>query len=260
MKKINSVCKWFVISFLALLLLHTALVHNIEIGPIIEIGQVGVQRSNTRGVIAEDLSPGGHAEVVRPHEANEVIELIELPSTYQFLNADAFEIRTRDHNIVTLDISVPYRIKPGSAHAIVEANYHVPDRKGTFEYLFQRLTYDTTIDVLRQHLSGLVSGDYYAAGWRTEVSNAALPELNESLGALNVEAEAILIHSVSFRPEYESQLVGIQLNAQNKLIDGAREEVDRLQQTLDNYQEETRELKARREQDMARELKRARER
>ena len=239
MQKIISVCKWFVIIFLALLLLRTALVHNIE------VGQVGVRRSNARGVIAQDLSPGWRAEVVGLHK------VIELPSTYQFLSlvdAEALEIRTKDNNIVTLDISVPYRIKPGSAHAIVQAGNHVPDRKGTFEYQFQRLTYDTTIGVLRQHLANLQSSDFYATDRRAEVSKAALIALNESLGALNVEAEAILIRSVFFRPEYESQLLQIQLNAQNKLLDGAREEVAKIQQTLDNYQQKTRALASAREQ------------
>ena len=51
----------------------------------------------------------------------------------------------------------------------------------------------------------------------------ALTMLNDALTPLNLEAQAVLIRSVQFRPEYEQQLQQIQLNEQNKLLDRARE-------------------------------------
>ncbi|MFO7561552.1 MAG: SPFH domain-containing protein [Enhygromyxa sp.] len=238
MESFVKACKWFVIATIGLLLLRGMLVDNVE------LGEVGVRRSNIGGVSERDLGPGWRLEVVGLHK------IIALPSTYQFLHFldhDALEIRTKDNNIVTLDISVPYRIAPGEAWEIVSAGNHVEDGQGG--HRFQRLTRETTVGVLRQHLANLQSSDFYNTDRRTAVAEQALEILNEELAALHVEANAILMRSVFFRPEYEKQLLQIQLNAQNKLLDGARKGVADKQQQLDNYQQRTRALAAAREQD-----------
>lgn len=237
MERISEICKWFVLGFVALLGLRGLLVDNVE------LGQVGVRRSNVGGVVEKDLDPGWRLEVVGLHK------VIELPSTYQFLaflKQNALEIRTKDNNIVTLDISVPYRIRPGEAWQIVSAGNHVADGQNGFRY--QRLTRETTVGVLRQHLAALQSSDFYDTDRRNVVASTALERLNEELAPLHVEANSILIRAVYFRPEYEQQLLQIQLNAQNKLLDGARKEVADKQQTLDNFQQKTRAMSSAREQ------------
>ena len=238
MQSFVKACKWFVLVSVGLLFLRGLLVD------IVDLGNVGVRRSNVGGVVERDLGPGWRLEIVGLHK------IIELPSTYQFLEfsgPNALEIRTKDNNIVTLDISVPYRITPGAGWEIVSAGNHVEDGQGG--HRFQRLTRETTVGVLRQHLADLQSSDFYDTDRRVVVSNNALEILNEELGALHVEANAILIRAVYFRPEYESQLLQIQLNAQNKLLDGARKEVADMQQQLDNYQQRTRALASARQQD-----------
>ncbi len=245
MTNIIKACKWFVIAFVAILLVRGMLVDNVE------LGKVGVRRSNVGGVSDRDLGPGWRLEVVGLHK------IIELPSTYQFLDfvdQNALEIRTKDNNIVTLDITVPYRIQDDQAWQIVSAGNHVEDGNGGFR--FQRLTRDTTIGVLRQHLANLKSSDFYNTERRGEVSDEALRLLNVELAALHVEANAILMRAVFFRPEYEKQLLQIQLNEQNKLLDGARKEVADKQQELDNYQQRTRALAAARAQEWNGELAR----
>lgn len=245
MEKITNGCKWFVIGFVALLGLRWMLVDNVS------LGKVGVRLSNVAGVHETDLEPGWRLGVFGLHK------IYELPSTYQFLDfldQNALEIRTKDNNIVSLDISVPYRITPGSAWGIVSAGNHVEDGQGSFR--FQRLTRETTVGVLRQHLADLQSSDFYDTDRRNEVSARALEVLNEELAPLHVEANAILMRAVFFRPEYEKQLLQIQLNAQNKLLDGASKEVADRQQQLDNFQQRTRAMAAARQQDWAARLAR----
>lgn len=237
MDKLSQLCKYFVLGFFALLILRGLMIHNVE------MGHVGVRRSNVGGVLDQDLAPGWRLEVAGLHK------VVELPSTYQFLDftdAEALEIRTKDNNIVSLDISLPYRITPGQAHKIVEAGNHIEDGKGG--YRFQRLTRDTTIGVLREHLADLQSSDFYDTDRRAKVANRTLELLNERLEPLHVEANAILIRSVFFPPAYEQQLMQIQLNAQNKLLDGARKQVADKQQELDNYQQRTNALSSSRAQ------------
>jgi regulator of protease activity HflC (stomatin/prohibitin superfamily) len=245
MDKLVKASKVFIFAFVVLLFVRASLTDNVE------LGHVGVRRSNVGGVHEQDLDPGWRLEIVGLHK------IAELPSTYQildFLGKDALEIRTKDNNIVTLDISVPYRIKPGSAWEIVTAGNHAEDGQGNFR--FQRLTRETTVGVLRQHLADLQSSDFYDTDRRNLVGSKALEILNEELDSLHVEANAILIRAVFFRPEYENQLLQIQLNAQNKLLDGARTEVADRQQELDNYQQKTNAMAASKAQEWAAKLAR----
>jgi regulator of protease activity HflC (stomatin/prohibitin superfamily) len=243
MDKLIRISKWFVIAFVALLAVRSAMVDNVG------LGKVGVRRSNLGGLTERDLGPGWRLEVAGIHK------IIELPSTYQFLDfndKEALEIRTRDNNTVTVDISVPYRITTGSAHLIVKEGTHAEDGSGGFRY--QRLARDTTVGVLRQHLAELQTSDFYNTKRREEVSDRVLAVLNEELASLHVEAGAILVRAVYFRPEYETQLLQIQLNEQNKLLDGARTQVADMQQKLDNYQQRTKALAASEAQEKIAEL------
>ncbi len=203
----------------------------------VPLGYIGARASNLSGVLAEDLGPGWHFDVPFVHRVS------LLPSSYQFLDYiddetnNALLIRTRDNNNVRVDVTVPYRIIPGEGYKIMIEGNHVSS--GVGEYRFQRLAEDTTVSVLREELAVMTSADFYNSETRLKVATETLLRLNEGLAPLHLEAETVLIRSVTFRPEYEQQLQSIQLNEQNKLLDGARERVAKQQQLLDNYELET---------------------
>jgi regulator of protease activity HflC (stomatin/prohibitin superfamily) len=213
----------------------------------IEPGTVGVRQSALSGVSAEDLEPGWRVRIPGMHK------VIVLPSHYIMLeyvsddSGQSLQIRTKDNNIVGLDVSVPVRIRPGEAHDVVEAGNHALDSDG--RHRFQRLAQDTTISVLRERLAELDSPGFYTTDRRVEVTQKTLEVLNQALAKLHLEAEAVLVRAVTFRTEYENQLQQIQLNEQNKLLDQARERVAEQQQQLDNYVQGTRALAAAREQE-----------
>jgi regulator of protease activity HflC (stomatin/prohibitin superfamily) len=211
----------------------------------VDPGQVGVRRSAATGVEAGDLSPGWRLRVPAYHK------VIFLPSTYFFLDytedaQDPLEIRTKDNNNVIVDVTVPVRIKPGHAHAVVATGNHIKDGG---RYRYQRLAEQTTVSVLREELANLDSVGFYSTERRIENTGKALVSLNKHLEELHLEAQAVLIRSVKFRPEYERQLGQIQLNEQNKLLDHARERVAAEQQKFDNFSQGTAALAAAREQD-----------
>lgn len=211
-------------------------------------GEIGVRQSAASGVHKDDLAPGFHWGVPGVHK------LIRLPSGYFFITYSVDEgdqgesllIRTKDNNTVEIDVTVPIRIIPGEAHSIVQAGNHAKDGD-LFRY--QRLAAATTVSVLREELANLDSSDFYNTDRRLEVSSAALELLNQSFKDLHVEAQAVLIRAIRFRPEYEQQLTRIQLNEQNKLLDQARQKVAAQQQVLDNYTQGTAALVSAREQD-----------
>ncbi len=211
----------------------------------VDPGQVGVRRSAAGGVDTEDLGPGWRLRIPAYHK------VIYLPTTYFFLDyteeaKDPLEIRTKDNNNVIVDVSVPVRIKPGRAHKVVAVGNHIKDGG---RYRYQRLAEQTTVSVLREELASLDSVGFYTTPSRLETTERALVSLNKHLEELHLEAQAVLIRAVRFRPEYEQQLGRIQLNEQNKLLDQARQRVADEQQKFDNYSQGTAALAAARTQD-----------
>ncbi len=210
--------------------------------------QIGVRQSNFSGVAEEDHEPGWALRIPG------VQRIILLPKRYGYLDYTSddagpqqpLQIRTKDNNTVTLDVSVPYRIIPGQGWNVVQVGNHQVDANGSFR--FQRLAEETTVSVLRERLADLTSADFYSTDRRLEVSANTLEILNGELAELHLEASAVLIRSVKFRTEYEQQLQQIQLNEQKKLLDAAAEIVAMQQQQLDNFTQGTKAQAAAREQ------------
>jgi hypothetical protein len=211
--------------------------------------EIGVRQSNFSGVLEDDVGPGWVLRVPGVHK------IIRLPRKFSFLDytdddtgpQSPLQIRTQDNNIVHVDVSVPFHIKEGEGFEVVKAGNHVEDRDDLPR--FQRLAEETTVSVLRERLAELTSSEWYDTERRLAVATSSLERLNESLAELHVEAEWVLIRSVTFRPEYEQQLQQIQLNEQNKLLDGSRERVAKKEQILDNYTQGTNALASSREQE-----------
>lgn len=215
----------------------------------VEPGDVGVRSSSLSGVYKTDLGAGWNWRIPGVHK------IIMLPERYFFLDYtedsseghEPLQIRTKDNNIVHIDVTVPVRIKPGHANELVQAGNHAVDSDG--RYRFIRLAQETTVSVLREQLAELDSVGFYSTARRIEVGERTLVLLNEALAELFVEAEGVLIRAVRFREEYENQLMQIQLNEQNKLLDHAREKVAEAQQGLDNFHQGTKAQASAREQD-----------
>lgn len=205
----------------------------------VQPNEIGVRTSAMSGVLNDDLEPGWHWRVPGMHSVK------TLPSSYFMLDytdddvapQKPLVIRTKDNNTVELDVSVSIRIKPGEAHALVEAGNHVQDADGRYRY--QRLAEETTTSVLREQMASLDSVGFYSTERRLGASQKALDKLNSQLGTMHLEAQAVLVRAVRFRPEYEKQLQTIQLNEQNKLLDAASKILAGKQQELDNYQQGT---------------------
>jgi hypothetical protein len=197
--------------------------------------EIGVRTSAVSGVHATDLAPGWHWRVPGVHK------LIVLPSSYfmlDYTNDDRgpqkpLAIRTKDNNTVELDVSVPLRVKPGEANQLVASGNHVTDPDGRYRY--QRLAEETATSVLREEMATLDSVGFYATDRRLAASAKALELLNRQLAPMHVEAQAVLVRAVRFRPDYEKQLQTIQLNEQNKLLDAASQKLATVQQSLDNF-------------------------
>jgi regulator of protease activity HflC (stomatin/prohibitin superfamily) len=214
-------------------------------------GMVGVRQSQISGVTDMDLGPGWHWRIPGLHK------LLLLPTKYFLLDYDQgdlgpgapLQIRTKDNNVVELDVDVPYRIKPDEAHLIVRAGNHIMDGD---KFRFEKLADQTAISVLREELAHLESNGFYSTEQRLAIQKSALDKINAAFKDLHLEAQAVLIRAVRFRPEYEQQLQQIQLNEQNKLLDKSQQDLANKQQTLDNYTNGTKAQSAATEQEWQR--------
>ena len=243
MKTLINISKLLVIFTLTFWIIPAAC--TTTVGP----NEIGVRQSATSGVLDEDLGPGWHMSIPGLHK------IIKVPSNYFMLDFTTDEIgpqkplviRTKDNNTVELDISIPIRIKPGEAHALVSAGNHVQDSDGRYRYM--RLAEETATSVLREEMAVLDSVGFYSTDRRLATQDAALKTLNKQLAPMHLEAQAVLVRAVRYRDEYEKQLQQIQLNEQNKLLDAASQKLANVQQTLDNYQQGTNAQVAQRQQE-----------
>lgn len=126
---------------------------------------------------------------------------------------DTMHIRTKDNNIAYVDVSILYHIRPGAAYKIVQDG---------LQRAYQDRAQSTMEGVLRGELAQLSSEDYQDTEKRLDIQNAILPLLNDQLDAFYLEAVAVLIRRLQFRPEYESKLQDKQLQKQLSKLEEAK--------------------------------------
>ena len=138
-------------------------------------------------------------------------------STSMSRNMPALELRTKDNNIATYDVTLTYRIIPGQAHRIVKDG--LKDR-------YRDLVVATVESVLREELAQLSSEDLYSTQKRLTVAEAALPKLRTAMGQTFIEPISILIRAVNFPKAYEVKLQEKQLTYQKRLLAEAERRVE----------------------------------
>lgn len=119
----------------------------------------------------------------------------------------ALEIRTKDNNLATYDLSVTYHVIPGAAHRLV--------MNGQKEIYRDRVV--TTLEsVMREELAQLSSEEIFLTESRIRIAAEALPRLRSAMAEFNVEPEQVLIRAVRFPAGYEERLQEKQLTYQQR--------------------------------------------
>ena len=184
----------------------------------IEPWEIGVRQSVVGGIDEEDFGLGYHVAVPLVHSFH------RLPATLQFLDynnepgADAprLEVRTKENNIIFVDVSIPWRIKRGTAWQIIKRGENLD---------YRNKVRSTATGVLREGLAVMSSSDVQDSAKRVETAQSILPKLNQALLRYNVEAVSVLIRAIQFRPEYEQKLQ----NKQYFVVQGRLDEAKRQQ-------------------------------
>lgn len=221
MKKIiNIVCAVFLVMWL----IPKLLVDRIE------PWEVGVRRSLTGGITETDFGTGYHFALPVVHS------FYRLPRTLRYLSfnsddsdADAptLEVRTKENNVLFVDVTIPWRIKKDGAWRII--------REGFGDSYGQKVS-STATGVLREGLAELTNLDVQQTDKRQKTADAILPRLNAALEQYHVVADRVVIRAIRFRPEYEQKLQ----DKQNYLVQGRLDEARRLEsvavQATDTYE------------------------
>ncbi len=185
--------------------------------------QIGVKQSMWMGGIIEDDFPTGfhlgvsgyHKWYLMPAKTHFIhftsSRNIARPSETDNWNSP-LEIRTRDNNVVTIDVSIAYKIQEGKAHMIV---------KQGLQAQYRDRVKSKALGVLRSQLPQLSSEDLQSTALRLERVESTLPALNLALGEFFCEAEHILIRRITFPSDYESKLQEKQYLRQKANLDGA---------------------------------------
>jgi len=184
----------------------------VSIGP----SEIGVRKSLISGVAPGDFGLGYHLDLPLVHS------WYRLPRAIHYLDltgddgTQRLELRTKENNIIFVSVSVPYRIMDNEAWMIVSS--------GNLETYRDKVR-STVIGVLREELAQMGNLDVQDTDKRQEITHGLLPRLNQVLKHYHVAADRVVIRSIRFRPEYESQLQ----NKQFYVVNGRLDEAVRLQ-------------------------------
>jgi len=192
----------------------------ISIGP----QEIGIRKSLVSGVAQEDFELGYHLDLPILHS------WYRLPRQLHYLrltgdpeDGPRLEIRTKENNVIFVSVTVPYRILPREGWMLVsegnDATY--PDKVTS-----------TVTGILREELAQMGNMDVQDTDKRQKITREALPKLNTALKQYHVQAQAIVIRSILFRPEYEEQLQNKQyFIVAGRLDEALRQESQATQQT-----------------------------
>jgi regulator of protease activity HflC (stomatin/prohibitin superfamily) len=130
----------------------------------------------------------------------------------------SLEIRTKDNNTASVDVTVTYRIIPEEAHLIVAEG---------LEFQYPGLVRERVKGLLREQLAQLSPEDFVDSDTRMERADATFPLLETELAKIHVQPESILIRAVRFPPEFEKKLQQQQLTRQLAPLADANERVEK---------------------------------
>ncbi|MFN3202767.1 MAG: SPFH domain-containing protein [Bradymonadia bacterium] len=197
----------------------------------IEPGKIGVRRSLSGGVSEADFRVGYHLSLPFWHSWYQLDGTLHYLEFNQASPAGSLELRTKENNIIFIDLTIPFRIKKDEGWQIV---------KEGFSTSYKSKMKSQAVGVLRKELAELSSLDVQVPEKRQTVAEKALPLLNEALSQYHIEATHVIIRGIRFRQQYEQKLQNKQLYIVQGRLDEAlgkeskaRQETETLKKVID---------------------------
>ena len=187
--------------------------------------EIGVRRSVTSGVEAEDLLQGRHLDLPFFHT------MYRQPSTIQYLEfagPRVLDLRTKENNVIHLDVLIPYQIIPGHAHSIVSEGYATA---------YHTKVTSVSEGFLREYLAQFTNMAVQLPSERERVARGATKELDKRLRQYHVRLHGnIVLRAIYFDDPYEQQLQAKQLYAVQAMLDAAIQDSSKAKQETDTVE------------------------
>jgi len=192
----------------------------------IQPDEIGVRRSLTSGIDDEDFGQGRHFDLAFLHS------WYRLPRTLQYVEfsgTNTLDLRTRENNVVHVDLAVVYRIVPGEGYKVV--------REG-FADSYHAKVQSVTEGFLREHLAQLSNQTVQVSEEREKVAKSAILPLNAQLRQYHMQVvdSGVVIRAIYFDPPYEAQLQAKQQYAVQAELDIAKQNESKAKQETDTAQ------------------------
>lgn len=192
--------------------------------------EVGVRRSLTGGIDEQDFGVGYHLSLPfwhRWYKLKRTIHYLEFAEE----SGAPLDVRTKENNVIFIDVSVPYHVADGGAWQIVRAG---------FEHDYVDKVRSASIGILRKYLAELSNLDVQDPNKRMAIADKILPVLNETLAQYHVVATHVVLRAIRFRSQYEEKLQNKQLLVVQGRLDEAlraesvaRQETETLEKSID---------------------------
>jgi hypothetical protein len=198
-------------------------------------GLIGVRQNNWGGGIdARDYSAGlrfGLKGVHSWHLLDARLQTLSFgPQKRDEGDRPSLEFRTKDNNMARAELSVSWRIRPGSGNALVQEG---------LERNYRPRVQSAVEDVLRRELGTLSSEDWFSSEARQAKENEILPELEAAFAPFHVQAAGLYVFDVVFSGDYERKLQEKQVSWQRGLLKEAELQADKARAESEKIAKET---------------------
>lgn len=200
---------------------------------------IGVRaaRWGESGIEKRDFSAGLHLGLAGWHDWHLLqrgTHLLTFSGEGGLEEPGALEVRTLDGTQARVGVCVPYAIREGQGHRVVQEGMKAS---------YRRLVKATVEKVLVQQMAILSAQDLTDTAVRGEWVKENLAELNRAVAPLHVKVHGILFASVAFASEYEKKLQQTQLMHQTtQLLDASRVVAEQEEKVATRLQEIERSL------------------
>ena len=247
MKWINRICILLCLLICGLVLTYKVIMIRIPLG---YVGVLTQQYAvmGEKGVVNEDFSPGWHRDFGPIHNwilFDATVQTIEMSKNPRMESAssslfgnrevsevmqgekDDVQLKSSDGYSISLDITLKFKIRPGSAHMLYQ------DSGGDNNY--KQIVRNLALNTFREVFGGMKTEDFYNPEIRNASAEAVQKNLGAKLEARYVELIDVLIRDIAFDPQYEGKILqkkladqDVELNKSESLAAEKRGETQRI--------------------------------
>lgn len=205
MKIINRICIVVCLLIIVLVLTYNMILVQVPLGSVGVMTQQYALPGSEKGVKTKDFGPGWHLDLGPIHKwvtfdaTTQTLEMTRDPSRGSVRGRDDVQLKSADGNSISLDMTVKYKIMPGSAYLLYK------NLGG--ESAYKQQVRDLATDTFRNIYGHMNTEEFYNPEVRAQRTKEAFISLKEVVGRIHVELIEVLVRDVQFEAAYEQKIL-----------------------------------------------------